>query len=95
MDNIKNIVSGVIGKMAAHEIKESEKIERIWENILEKCELKHTRLEGVKDNILFILIDSPAWLYQMRIKKRKLLIRIQQEIEEIKDIKFKIGKINE
>jgi len=30
----------------------------------------------------------------MKIQKRRILERLQKEIEEVKDIKFKIGKAN-
>jgi len=92
MDNIKNIINDVIGKIAARETKEHEKIERIFENILEEHEGKHIFLEGMKEGIVLISVDSPVWLYQMRVRKRKILERLKKEIETIKDIRFKLGK---
>ncbi len=94
MDNIKTIVNAVIGKMAVKEIDKSKKIDRIWENTLGKQEYKHTRLEGINVGVVSVLVDSPAWLYQMRVRKRRILERLQKEIENIKDIKFKIGRVN-
>ncbi|VAX37471.1 hypothetical protein MNBD_UNCLBAC01-533 [hydrothermal vent metagenome] len=95
MDNVKNIIQDVIGKIANREKQEYEKIERIWQNILKEQELKHTHLSGVKDGVVFVLVDSPAWLYQMKIRKRRILDRLKDEIEEIKNIYFKLGKWND
>lgn len=93
MDNIKDIIGQVIGKISAKEINTDERLHRAWQNILEKDELKHTVLQGVKDKKVSILVDSPAWLYQMRLKKGKLVEKLKDIIPDIENISFKIGKI--
>ena len=93
MDNIKNIVSTVIGNMAEHKPDIHNKIERIWANLLNEKELKHTKIIGVKENGLLVCVDSPAWLYQMRIRQTKILKQLKKEIPLIKYIRFKMGKI--
>ena len=91
MDNIKDIVHQVIGKIAERTPQPQEKIDRIWQNILEKQELKHTQLSGIKDGQLFVNVDSPAWLFQMNIRKAKIIERLKTEMPDIKSIRFKIG----
>ncbi len=93
MDNIKDIIQDVIGKMAQQEPQANIKVERIWKNILEEQELKHTKIVGMKEGNIFAHVDSPAWLYQMRIRRSKILERLKDEIPDIKSIRFKIGKI--
>ena len=93
MDNIKNIVNAVIGNIAEHNPDIHNKIERIWANLLNEKELKHTKIIGVKEYGLLVCVDSPAWLYQMRIRQTKILEQLKEEIPNIKYIRFKIGKI--
>ena len=93
MDNIKDIIGQVIGKISAKEINTDESLHRAWANILEKEELKHTMLLGIKDKKVSIVVDSPAWLYQMRLKKGKLVEKLKDIIPDIENIIFKIGKI--
>ena len=95
MDNIKNIVNGVIDIILKHQPKDDNKLDRVWQNVIEKSEIKHTKLLGLKEGILFINVDSPTWLFYMKNQKNKLLKRLQEEIEEVKDLRFKIGKCND
>jgi len=93
MDDIKNVVNKVIGNIAEKKPSSHDKVERIWQNLLTKQELKHTKLFGVKEETLFVHVDSPAWLYQMRMRHFKILKRLKEEVSDIKQIRFKIGMI--
>ncbi len=93
MDNIKDIVNTVIGNIASQNPDEHNKTERIWKNLLNEKELKHTRIIGIKEETLFVCVDSPAWLYQMRIRQGKLLKQLKEDIPGVKHIRFKMGKI--
>ena len=93
MDDIKNIVNAVIGNMAEKNPDVHNKLERIWTNVLNAKELKHTKIIGVKEDGLLAYVDSPAWLYQMRIRQTKILKQLKEELPHIKYIRFKIGKI--
>jgi len=93
MDNIKDIVRQVVQNLSSNNLESHSKLERIWQNILERSQLKHTILVGMKEGKLLVNVDSPAWLFEMKIKKRKILERLQSEIPEIKNIYFRIGKV--
>ncbi|MCK5260246.1 MAG: DUF721 domain-containing protein [Candidatus Omnitrophica bacterium] len=93
MDDIKNIVNAVIGNIAEHNPDTHNKVERIWANLLNEKELKHTKIIGVKEEGLLVCVDSPAWLYQMRIRQTKILKQLKEEVPHIKYIRFKMGKI--
>ncbi|MBN1869829.1 MAG: DUF721 domain-containing protein [Candidatus Omnitrophica bacterium] len=93
MDNIKNIVNTVIGNMAEQKPDTHNKIERIWKNLLNEKELKHAKIIGIKEDGLLVCVDSPAWLYQMRIRQTKILRQLKEEAPHIKYIRFRMGKI--
>lgn len=93
MDNIKDILNQVVGQLAGRQRIPSEKVERILQNILEKQELKHIKFVGQKEGNFLIHVDSPTWLYQMNMKKNRILERLKDEISEVKTISFKIGKV--
>lgn len=93
MDNIKEILNSIVGDIAAKNPNTQSKIDGIWRNVLEPQYLKHTKLSDFTDGVLFVIVDSPAWLYQIQTKKRKILKRLQEEISEIKKIQLKVGKI--
>lgn len=91
MDNIKDVIQKVIGNIAEKNPDEHDKIKRIWQNLLNEKELEHTKLIGVKEETLLVCVDSPAWLYQMRIRQSKILRQLKEEVFNIKYIRFKIG----
>jgi len=93
VDNIKDIINQVIGKISSNKFESDEKIERVWRNILEEVELSHTKLDGIKDGKLSVCVDSSAWLYQMKMKKNRILERLKDEVPDVKNIGFRIGKI--
>jgi hypothetical protein len=47
MDDIKNILKDVIGNIANKQPDVHNKIERIWSNLLNEKELKHTKILGI------------------------------------------------
>ena len=93
MNDIKNIINRVIGDLANKKDQGGKQIASIWCAVLEKKELVHTHVAGLKEGTLFVDVDSPAWLYQMNVKKTKILRLLKEEIPEIKNIRFKIGKV--
>ena len=93
MDKIKDIIREVISKISEKKFESQDKIERIWYSILEKQELKHTRFVGIKNGQVSVHVDSPAWLYQMKMKKNKILKRLKDEVPEVVNLYFRIGKV--
>lgn len=92
MDDIKNIVNQVIGDLAGKKPSTHDRVERIWRNFLTKLEYKHTKIAGINHGTLSVFVDSPAWLYQMKIRQGKLAKQLNDEIPDIKNIRFRLGK---
>lgn len=93
MDSIKNIIPQVIEGLSGKRPDARQKLEQFWENVLEKKERAHARLIGWREKTISVQVDSPAWLYQMKTKKGKILARLQKEFPEIEDVSFKIGNM--
>lgn len=92
-EEIKDIVRAVFEKISGQAPVEQERIQRSWEEVLEKEGLRHTKISGFKDNQLYVSVDSPAWLYQLNLKKKKILGQIQTRHPEVQKIFLKIGKV--
>ncbi len=93
MEQIKDIISQVIANISSGRPEVHNKIQRIWQNILDKKALQHTAIVGLHKGQLVIHVDSPAWLFQMNFQKRKVLEKLKTEIPELSHIHFKIGKV--
>jgi hypothetical protein len=91
MDNIKEIVKGVMGKLSREPDTET-KIQLAWEEFLGEKNKEHALFSGIKNKTIFITIDSPARLHQFKSRKAALL-RIFQKIDpEINEIKYRVGQ---
>ncbi len=94
MDSIKNIVQHVVKNISEKKPETELKIQRVWQHILDHKAQQHTRLVGIKEGMLLVFVDSPVWLFQLNLQKRKIVKDIQQEAPEIKDVCLKIGKVS-
>lgn len=94
-ENIKGILCKVIGKIEKQGPGKKEKILKTWKKIAGEKATSHTRPVGIRRNVLTIEIDSSTWLYELNLKKRKLLKDIKKELAQykIEDIKFRMGDI--
>ena len=93
MEQIKDIVSQVITHISSGRPEIHNKIQRIWQNLFDKKTTQHTAIVGLQKGKLIVNVDSPAWLFQMNLQRRKVLERLKEEIPELAYIHFKIGKV--
>ncbi|HLF18901.1 MAG TPA: DciA family protein [Candidatus Omnitrophota bacterium] len=93
MDNIREIVKDVISKMSQKQPDIRDQLDRVWLEIIDGKQRKHMRLTGIKDGQVSVCVDSPAWLFQMKIKKGEILKKLKNKIPEIKDLIFRVGKV--
>lgn len=93
MDDIKDVIKDVIGKIANKEPQSTNNLIKIFEEALNEKERKHCCVSGYKDGILMVNVESSMWLYQIKTQYMKILKKIKEKIPDIKSIKFRIGKI--
>jgi hypothetical protein len=93
MDEIKNIIHGIIGKLSTHQPSRDQALLEIWERCLDRNELDHSKVAGIKNDSLTVHVDSSVWLYQIKLKQKQILQRLQKEFPEIQRIYFKIGSL--
>ena len=93
MEQIKDIILNVIGNISSGKPEVHNKLQRIWQNFFDKKTLEHTAIVGLRKGELVVHVDSPAWLFQMNLQKRKTLEKLQTEFPELSKIRFKLGKV--
>jgi predicted nucleic acid-binding Zn ribbon protein len=92
MDEIKEIVHNVIEKISQKSQNDQQKIYQAWEKTIKAKGLEHTKISGLKNQTLYVNVDSSAWLYQLNLQKTQILEAIQKDVPDIQKIYFKIGK---
>jgi predicted nucleic acid-binding Zn ribbon protein len=65
----------------------------LWPEIAGAKTAAHTRAAEIDDGTLVVVVDSPAWMTQLRFLKPQLLKKIEARIGRglIKDIRFVLG----
>ena len=92
MEQIKDILPGVMRGLAQTKPDLQAQVSRCWRDIAGEPAGQHTTAAGIRDGKLIVMVDSPVWLFQMNIQKKKTLGLMQKKIPEVSDITFKIGK---
>lgn len=93
MESIKGILPSVVEDLAKRQPQPEEQMNRFWKNIMNGKAAKHIKVYGSNDEVLKVFVDSPAWLFQLNLNKRKILNELKQQSAGIKDIYFKLGKV--
>ena len=93
MESIKDIIPQVIEELTVRKPDDRNKIQRIWQNVTDVQTARHSALLDFSDGVLTVAVDSSARLYQMNLKRKKFLEQLQEEIPDIQQIQFKIGKV--
>ena len=92
MDEIKNIVNDVIGKISSQKPEQQSRIQNVWKKIVDQKGQQHSSIINFQDKRLIVNIDSSIWLFQFNLKRGKILKELQKEIPECENIIFRIGK---
>ena len=94
-EGIKSIVTKVIGTIETKGPGKKEKVLNAWEACVGQKASSHSRPVGIRRKIITIEIDSSAWLYELSLKKKRILKDIKKELGEknIEDIRFRMGDI--
>ncbi len=97
-DNVKKL--GDLVRKTAEIVKARSKANRglseKWATIADQDILEHTDVKGIKKDVLYVKVDSAAWLhYITAFKKEGLLKSVQSEYRQryISDIRFYIGNL--
>jgi predicted nucleic acid-binding Zn ribbon protein len=62
----------------------------MWSDIVGDKTAQHTRPSRIKDHILYVEVDDPMWLTQLRYMKIDILEKIDMKIKQgaFKDLRF-------
>jgi len=90
MDNIKDLLPGVIGELAKKRPQEVD-IASLWQRI--SGNVKGSRVAEIKNGTLTIIVDSSARKMHLYRQRDELLEQIQTKVPMIKNIYFKVGSV--
>ncbi len=93
MEQIKTIIHDVIEKLSTQGAGQSQDMQRAWQEAVGKKIVRHTQIEGLKDGRLLVLVDSPVALFQLNLKRSRLLKALQKIDRAISKIELRVGRV--
>jgi len=89
MEPIKNIVSGIIGRMSSGNGGAFGDIQASWVKISKEQE---SRIADFKDGCVTISAKDALRLVRLNLNRESLLKELQKEFPSIRKINFKVGQ---
>jgi predicted nucleic acid-binding Zn ribbon protein len=93
--SIEHIVKDVIKNLTGKGRLSEEEIKSAWQIAAGEKAAAHTKPVSVKRSVLTVNVDASGWLYELTIKKKELLEKLDGRIRgrQLKGLKFRIGEI--
>ena len=88
---IREIIPGVLEEITRSNIQEQVQLEKIWADIVQDA--AGAALNGFREGVVFITVDSSARLYYWKARKITILKRFQERRADVTNIVFKIGTV--
>ncbi len=93
MEQIKSIVNNVLQQLSSNNRRPQEEILKIWQDVLGNKAAKHTKIMGIKNTKLMVNVDSSVWLFQLHLRRSRLLEKLRGIMNDLEGINFRIGKV--
>lgn len=100
---IKDVVSDILSSLTGEKtlgagqkkILFEEEIRKIWTDSVGEKAASHSKPTSLRNGRVVVLVDNSAWLYELTLKKEKIIRDLKQYLgeEKIQEIRFKIGEI--
>ena len=92
---IGNIVQDVIKTLSGKGRVSEEEINEAWRRAAGDKAARHTKPVSMKKSVLTVNVDGSGWLYELTIKKKELLGKLDGKIrgKKLKALRFRIGEI--
>jgi hypothetical protein len=90
VDTIKDIISRVMGPMASGQGGQ-DGIAGQWQRLSGNS--KTSSVAGCKDGVLTVHVDCAARVMKLNLDKERFIQEMSKNHPEIKNIKFKVGRI--
>ena len=88
--SLKRVLESVLKEHALTSDIDAYRIFSLWGQIAGPTVANHCRPVRIKDDILYVEVDDPIWLSQMRYMKEEILRKIETQIKPgiVKELKL-------
>lgn len=91
---IGDVIKSVFTKIEGEKTMSKEVVETAWKESVGVAGSGHSTPVELKKGLLFVRVDSSAWMQELSLQKRKILKGLQRALgkDRITGINFKIGE---
>lgn len=92
---LEGLIKKAMKSLRAQNRLTQEDMAEIWQGAAGKAAAIHTRPVSFRKAVLMMHVDDSGWLYELTIKKKELLKKLDGKFKgkKLKDIRFRIGEI--
>lgn len=90
--SIKDVLPEVIAHISSDTLSDQIKLDKAWQEIAGR-ETGKSVVSGSRNGSVFVTVDSPARLYQWKIRRQAVLRKLQETCPSVQNVVFKIGKV--
>ena len=93
---LEDVVSGIIHRWGKRNLEKGNAVRAAWMNAAGEKAAGHTQPASFKKGQLVVLVENSSWLYKMAMEKTTIVKKFNESYEgraKVKDIRFRIGKI--
>jgi predicted nucleic acid-binding Zn ribbon protein len=90
---VKEVLLGLMKPLGWEHLEQQSRIRQVWEQILPREVLAHTRLLEVRRRELWVEVNAPAWSTELQFLKPAILLALAKSLGPgaIRDVKIRIG----
>ena len=91
---IGEIIKDVFSRLEGEKTTSKESIEHLWKALVGDRGFQHSRPASLRKKVLTVRVDSPGWMQELTMQKRRLLKGLKRELgkDKISELHFRIGE---
>jgi len=95
LEALEHIIKKAMDGLGPKKRLTQEEIASVWQEAVGARAGKHTKPVSFKKTSLIINVDDSGWMYELTIKKKEILKKLEGKLKgkKLKEIRFRIGEI--
>jgi predicted nucleic acid-binding Zn ribbon protein len=92
--SLQHLLEGVMGNLDLGARLKEQQARQAWARVAGRVVGAHAQVEAMRDGVLIVATDSPAWAQELHMRQAELLRRLQPLVGEgvVREIRFRSGR---
>ena len=92
---LENVLKKIISRIGDKGSLTQEDVRGAWDTAVGEKAAAHSRPRSLKDSRLIVNVDGSGWLYELTIRKKEILRKLEEAFKgkKIKELTLRIGEL--